>query len=366
MKYSTYEELNSLLQEFVSEKNKLQKQIDENSLKIHEAECFAQELLGKEAEDFKLFSPRKIEDIYKNELEESSAKRADYEKQNSQLTEKRDKLVSIIDILQRVSDEIEPEHLDMSVKSDDGDLNSGFKEADKAENSNEIDGMKEISEVYENEQKIDSDANTLFDIAVMDRQRIARDLQAFVLEDLELVFHKVELCNKFFRQDSVRARQEIEAASGSLSNILEKLDEIISNLQPLSHDNMNLKDMFEELLSSLNGENIYQIETEFENVSCENYFVYVLLYQIVYECLDNIYRHSDAKKIIFSCEMVADKCVIFVEDDGRGFILEEEIEEQKNHFGLLFIKKCISLLNGDLNIDSKIGEGTKIKIEVKL
>ena len=79
--FSVYEELHMTLRDLINQKKEIEKQIEQNNLQIHEAECFTEEILSKDEEDFTVFSPRKYEEIYRDELDAS--KRAEENAEDS-------------------------------------------------------------------------------------------------------------------------------------------------------------------------------------------------------------------------------------------------------------------------------------------
>jgi len=90
----------------------------------------------------------------------------------------------------------------------------------------------------------------------------------------------------------------------------------------------------------------------------------VMLYRIIQELLNNIIKHSQATEVIIQFNRHSDRLTITVEDNGRGFNVEEAAT--KNNAGINTIKSRVNYLNGQLNIDSKKGVGTTVIMEFLL
>ncbi len=344
MKADTYEELRKTLRELFRERQRLQAQMDENSLSIQEAQCFTKKILDKEDEDFKVFSPRKIEDIYKTELEQYSARKVSLEKQNERLSVERNKLDSMIYLFKKIEEE--------SRDTDEESVNS-VQEADTcSRKTNDADlREKNLTAIHFQEE---------------DRRRIARDLHDTALQDLTHLIHKIELSSKFIDQDPVRAKLELSAVGKEMKKVIDEIRGVIYDLRPMSFDDLGLKKAFERMVSVFNEKNCYEMDIQLENVSCENQLVLITIYRVVRECFNNIDKHANAQKILFHCKQEDEKCVIRIEDDGKGFLQEEVEANREKHFGLLLIREYIALLGGELQIDSEPKKGTKIRIEVPL
>ena len=205
MNPTTYEELIGLLSKLNAEKNDIQKEIDDNTLQIIEARSYAKEILDREEEDFKVFSPRKIEDIYKEELEKSNVKQTDYENRNQLLVEKIEKLDSIIFILEKVSAELGGEfHPDTVEDINENSFNN--VEEDNPENS--------VSEEDDFSQKEDSQQvdDTTYDTINKS------------VKNLKYLMHKIELSIKLIRQDPMRTKVELETVNKGIKKVVDKLN----------------------------------------------------------------------------------------------------------------------------------------------
>lgn len=203
MNPTTYEELIDLLAELNAEKNDIQKEIDDNTLQIIEARSYAKEILDREEEDFKVFSPRKIEDIYKEELEKSNVKQANYENRNQLLIEKREKLDSIISVLEKVSAEVGGEFHPDTV---DDVVENNLEIIDEESASKEDDFSEK-----EGSQQVD---DTTYDTINKS------------IKNLNSIMHKIELSIKLIRQDPVRTKVELETVNKGIKKVADKLNSV--------------------------------------------------------------------------------------------------------------------------------------------
>jgi len=86
------------------------------------------------------------------------------------------------------------------------------------------------------------------------------------------------------------------------------------------------------------------------------------IYRIAQETIQNIIKHAHAKNAIIQISHQHKKLNLALEDDGRGF----NINETKKGLGLNNIEVRIKTLNGILAIDSQKGKGTTINIEIPI
>lgn len=80
----------------------------------------------------------------------------------------------------------------------------------------------------------------------------------------------------------------------------------------------------------------------------------------------NIKKHSQATRVLFHCKKTEQQYEILIQDNGKGFTMEEVEDKANSHFGLALIHEGVVLLNGTIHISSEIGQGTTIDIKIPL
>lgn len=91
-----------------------------------------------------------------------------------------------------------------------------------------------------------------------------------------------------------------------------------------------------------------------------------LLFRSARELVFNVVKHADVDTARLRARRTAGSCVIEVVDDGRGFDPDCLEEDADAHFGLFSVRERLSLVGGQLTIDSAPGDGTRARIEVPL
>lgn len=302
-----------VISELKQEVLKLDNQIDCNSRSMREADVYLENF--EEPEDVKVFSPRNMETVHREEIQKTLELKKEYAKKNERLIQKRKVLSERLEKLEKF-------------------LNK---------ENNKITALKMQEE---------------------DRKRIARELHDTSLQNLTHLIHKIELCGMYIDKDPVQAKLELTIVNKHLKEIIEEIRRTIFDLRPMTFDDLGMKAAIERLLMKINENSLFEVDSVIEDVSCETNLVMVSIYRIVQESLVNIVKHSEAKKIKFCFRKINDKCVIDIKDDGKGFI-QEDVDGER-HFGILLMKERVELLNGDIKITSKEDKGTEIHIEIPL
>jgi len=88
----------------------------------------------------------------------------------------------------------------------------------------------------------------------------------------------------------------------------------------------------------------------------------LVFFRILQESLSNIAKHSKATlvKVYFKNEL--NKIILEISDNGIGF--DKNNSGRQDSYGMLGMKERAVLLNGDLDIVSEIGKGSRVRVEI--
>lgn len=209
-----------------------------------------------------------------------------------------------------------------------------------------------------------SDKFSVLQIREKERRRIAEDLHDVTLQHLSHLIHKIELSSLYIDQDQTKAKLELATVEQNLRQIISDMRTIIYDLNPMSIEDLGIKETMERTLTIMNQEQKFSIENDIEDVSCENKIILISIYRLAKECCYNAIKHSNGDKLSISLKQDDQKILLKIKDNGIGF-REEEICKKSNHFGLYIVKERVCLLNGKINIDSS-QNGTSVEIEIPI
>jgi len=86
------------------------------------------------------------------------------------------------------------------------------------------------------------------------------------------------------------------------------------------------------------------------------------VYRVAQEAVTNVVKHANAKKLTVKLEFIERKVTLIVHDDGVGFDTEKSSET--SHFGLAGMRERARLIGGKLDVISKPGYGTTIRLTI--
>ncbi len=87
------------------------------------------------------------------------------------------------------------------------------------------------------------------------------------------------------------------------------------------------------------------------------------LLRICQETLNNIRKHARAGQVKVALTYNSNAVALYVEDDGTGFNPQTPTT---NSYGLTFIRERARLVGGSVVVNSEVGKGTKIYVNIPL
>lgn len=199
-----------------------------------------------------------------------------------------------------------------------------------------------------------------------ERKRIARDIHDGIgqmLIALKLTLESTITSNA--QQTKLRIQESREV----LKNIIKEVRRVSFNLTPSSLSDFGLTPTIKKFcreVSELMGINVtFENQTHFINRLNTN--VETHLYRIIQEAVNNAIKHAKATEIRVVFTHNLQKLSIEIVDNGIGFDyvkLQETGHFAESKQGIFNIKERAHFINGQFEIDTAPGQGTRIKVSI--
>ena len=88
----------------------------------------------------------------------------------------------------------------------------------------------------------------------------------------------------------------------------------------------------------------------------------LVLFRILQEAMNNIVKHAKATLVRVQLQSSDNKIILQITDNGVGF--DENNSGREDSYGMIGMKERIILLEGTLDITSKVGHGTTVQVEI--
>ncbi len=84
--------------------------------------------------------------------------------------------------------------------------------------------------------------------------------------------------------------------------------------------------------------------------------------------MNNVVKHAAATQVAVRLYRQGDHLMLEIEDNGRGFSPPKHVMDlrETQRYGLLLAERHAQTIGGQLSIRSRLGAGTRIRVEVKV
>ncbi|MFD1780004.1 sensor histidine kinase [Fredinandcohnia salidurans] len=340
------QEFVSLTDELKDIKERVGTIIDEvDKLEVHTR--FARKRLSEVSSHFKKYSEEEIRNAYEK-AHDLQMQLTVVRQEEKQLRERRDelerRLVGLNDTIERA------DHLVGQISVVLNYLNSDFKM---------------VGEILEDAQQKQAFGLKIIEAQEEERRKLSREIHDGPAQMLANVMLRSQIIDKVYRESPEQGVKEIHDLRKMVRSALYEVRRIIYDLRPMALDDLGLVPTLKKYLSTIeeyNGDTAISFTFIGSEQRIPSKFE-VALFRMVQEAVQNALKHADAREIVVKLEISRHHVTVIVKDNGKGFDIREK---KKDSFGLIGMRERVDLLDGNLTIDSSVGAGTIVMIQVPI
>jgi signal transduction histidine kinase len=215
---------------------------------------------------------------------------------------------------------------------------------------------------HERISQLETLAFHLQDVSESEKTRLARDLHDALGSLLTAIKMDMAWVRGQLSADQTALIDKLERAMKNLDQAIQKKRQIIEELRPTTLSNFGLvtaaRELAEQEASRAGWELRIDMPEEDSNLTDD---IKIALYRTLQEALTNAARHAKATRVRVGLAFEASACKLEIEDNGAGF---SERDTQPNAYGLLEMRQRLAGRGGKLEIISKAGRGTLLRVSL--
>lgn len=225
------------------------------------------------------------------------------------------------------------------------------------------DDFKFVNEIIEDAREKQEFSLKIIQAQEEERRRISREIHDGPAQMLANILLRSELIEKAANKGDIEhAIEELKNIREMVRSTLYEVRHIIYDLRPMALDDLGLVPTIKRYIATTSE--YHQIEIDFKPIGkitrlSQEYEI--AFFRLLQESIQNAIKHAEASQIKVRLEIGEKTVTMVVQDDGKGF---DPTLKYENSFGLVGMRERVDMLNGEITIDSKIGKGTRIYIQV--
>jgi signal transduction histidine kinase len=202
------------------------------------------------------------------------------------------------------------------------------------------------------------------DSSDVERRRIAQHLHDSVVQDLAGVSYSLAAtAERLEGNEEEGAARAVGDAAAATRRAIRELRALLVGIYPANLRRSGLRAALSDLVAPLTARGIVvdvNVPHELDLPAATE----DLLFLGAQEALRNVARHAEPKRVGVGVTVLNGKVTLIVSDDGRGFVPVDRSAEPDSHFGLRLLDDLTVEYGGRLEIDSAVGQGTTLRMEV--
>ncbi len=226
-----------------------------------------------------------------------------------------------------------------------------------------VETLQDITETKKAEEQIKLLSRQNIEIQERERESLSREVHDNIGQLLGALKMGLSRTNKKIPDKFSTIKDQLSELSFIANKTIKETRELSHALHPPLIEDLGLVSALEELCQDFKSYSEIKIKWNIEQIqkplpSITN----ITIYRLFQEGLNNILKHSRATEAYLSLTFSEGTINAIIEDNGVGFVVDDVFSPLKNKksLGLISMRERLALIEGELKIISKPGEGTKI------
>ena len=201
-----------------------------------------------------------------------------------------------------------------------------------------------------------------------ERKRVARELHDQTGQPLSSLIMTLEVLEQSCELGDVA--KHVADLREIATGVLDQVHDLALELRPSMLDDLGLIAALRHTFRQF--QHRFRLPVDFQVLGLDRIRltpeIETTLFRITQEALTNVAKHAQARNVGVLLENRGTSIVLMVEDDGRGFLVEEVMGSrvQSQNLGLYGMQERASLVGGRLSIESVLGEGTAVFVDLPI
>jgi signal transduction histidine kinase len=201
------------------------------------------------------------------------------------------------------------------------------------------------------------------------RHKLARDLHDGPTQDVAAIAMRLNFARLLVERDPSRARAELARLEDLAHRTVREIRSMLFTLRPVILETEGLVAALNQYADNLREDNGLHVEIDAERYQdCLDMVAQGVVFAIIEEAVNNAKKHAEASRVLVRLAVEGDLFVALIADNGRGFDVDamERDYGSRGSLGMVNLKERAELVEGNINIESTLGQGTRITLIVPL
>jgi len=209
-------------------------------------------------------------------------------------------------------------------------------------------------------------ARKLIESQEKERKRIAHELHDTIAHDILISKNKAAMALK--HKDNIGKMEEsLREISEMATSTINDVRHIAYNLHPHQLEKLGFRKTIHSIINQANNSTNISFSWDIDDIdNLISKEISINLFRVIQELINNIIKHSEAKKANIQIKKIHKYIFAYIADNGKGFNYSKaNFHESEEGIGLSGIVERIKFM-GEYKLETNINAGTVYKIKIPL
>jgi signal transduction histidine kinase len=194
-----------------------------------------------------------------------------------------------------------------------------------------------------------------------ERRRLAGEIHDRVGHRLFEFFRALDRGRAALAERDAAGAATLATLAGDARACADEVRAVTNELRPVVLDDFGFVEALREYAAALQAHGELEVTLSIGTPPAPAPEVGVMLYRVVQEAVLNVRKHARARRVEIAFDGAGRAHTLSIRDDGAGF---DPAETRRGHFGLLYMRERVEGCGGRLDVESRPGSGTAIRVTV--
>jgi two-component system CheB/CheR fusion protein len=288
---------------------------------------------------------------------------------NSPIIDNEGNLIGIVGVSTNISERKQAEE---TLRSSEAELQRSHQELERRVEERTA-ALSEMNAVLQEEvrerRRIEAERVELLRRIVfaqeVERRRIAREMHDQFGQQLTALKLKLDAMKEDCDENEKLCVQ-VEALQTLATQLDVDVDHMVWEIRPMALDDLGLQAALSSYVQNWSKHFGIQVELHASGMDKGRFTpeIETALYRIAQEALNNVAKHAEAKTVAVVLERRANQVSLIIEDNGRGFDLQQVLGADDAGLGLIGMRERAALVGGTIEIESQPDDGTTVVVRI--
>jgi signal transduction histidine kinase len=197
---------------------------------------------------------------------------------------------------------------------------------------------------------------------IEERNRLARDLHDSAKQKAFAALAELGAARSLANGNREKAVKHLQEAETLVGEVIQEITFLIQEIHPAALKEKGLGPVLREYVFEWGNRTGIHVDLKIEGEQRLPLEIEQVLYRAIQEALANVARHSAANTVTLTLTNQPACFTVSMSDDGQGF----DLSHKPNGMGLRSIRERVESVGGTFDIESTVGNGTRLVLQIPL